>query len=151
MSRSKSIAFMLLFGAVLLGGVLGFTADRVMRPPAPCVAAEDRDRGDRRDGRGEDERAGRAAARQAFADTIGLDAGQRVRLDSLLDARNERIDSLEAQVRPQIRAVHDSTRTAFRAMLAPDQLARYEAMRARDDSARAARRGGDRKHEQDDR
>lgn len=128
MSRSKSVAFSLLLGAVLLGGVLGFTVDRVFRPETSC----------------EEERVDRDTARERFADDVGLNAEQRVLLYSMLDARNAKIDSIYATVRPLTRAVHDSTRVKFRAMLTDEQLANYEAMRQRD---RERREGNDGAHD----
>lgn len=129
MSRSKSVALMLLFGAVLIGGVLGFTADRVMRPDVRC-----------------EERVDRETARARFADEVGLDAEQRVRLNTLLDARNAKLDSLYSTIRPLTRAVHESTRAEFRALLTPAQLANWEAMRKRDEERHD---GNDRAHERD--
>lgn len=129
MSRSKSVAFMLLLGAVFLGGVLGFTVDRVMRPDVRC-----------------EERMDRETARARFADEVGLDAEQRVRMNQLLDARNARLDSVYATIRPATRAIHEQAREEFRAMLTPEQLVRWEAMRKRDEE----RRGGeDRRRERD--
>lgn len=122
MSGSKSVALTLLLGAVLLGGVLGFTVDRVMRPETVC-----------------EERVSRDEARKRFADDIGLDDEQRVRMNTLLDARNAKLDSIYDSVRPMTRAVRDSTSAEFRAMLTPEQLARLEAMRQRDKE----RHGGD--------
>jgi len=107
---------MLLLGAVLLGGVLGFTVDRVMRPEVSC----------------EEKRVDRDEARERFADEVGLDAEQRAQLYSILDARNAKLDSIYATIRPLTRAVHDSTRVRFRAMLSAEQMANFEAMRARD-------------------
>lgn len=124
MKRSKYVALTLLLGAVLLGGMLGFTVERVTRDKVECADEMDR-----------------ATARAQFADEVGLDGTQRVVLDSLLDRRNARLDSLYDEIRPQTRAVHDSARADFRRLLTPDQMARYEAMRARDDSGRGRTEG----------
>ncbi len=115
---------MLLLGAVLLGGVLGFTVERVTREKVECAKEMDR-----------------ATARAQFADEIGLDGAQRLTLDSLLDRRNARLDELNDEIRPRTRAVHDSARVDFRRLLTAEQLARYEALRAREDSGRS-RSGG---------
>ncbi len=126
MKRSKYVALTLLLGAVLLGGMLGFTVERVTRDRAKVECAAEMDR---------------ATARAQFADEVGLDGAQRVALDSMLERRNARLDSLYDGIRPQTRAAHDSARAEFRRLLTPDQMARYEAMRARDDSGRG-RTGG---------
>lgn len=130
MSRSKSVAISMLAGCVLLGGVLGFTLDRVFRPETVCRA----------------ERVDRDTARKQFSDEIGLSEDQRIMLYSILDARNEKIDSINgtirgtldsiyATIRPATRQVHDSARVRFRALLTPEQLENYEAMRRRDREA----------------
>lgn len=116
MTGSKSVALTLLLGAVLLGGVLGFTADRVIRPDAVC----------------QEEEVSRQEARDRFADDVGLNDEQRVRMNILLDARNARLDSIYDSVRPMTRAVRDSASVEFRSMLTPEQLSRLEALRQRD-------------------
>ena len=80
MQRSKNLAVAFLLGAVLVGGALGFTADRVM--------IGDRIRADR--------------PRLHLADRLQLDAAQRAKLDTILDNRRHRIDMIIATVRDQL-------------------------------------------------
>ena len=66
MERPKQQALAFLLGALLVGGVLGFSADRVFRQDELTPAQR----------------------RAQFYEDIGITAQQRPVLDSLLDARN---------------------------------------------------------------
>ena len=123
MQRPKQQALLFLLGAVLVGGVLGFSADRVMQ-----------------------RRPHNWAERTTMYDDIGLTAAQRTAADSIWDATN---CSIQQVYRP-VRAVLDSIRLdggrKFRALLTSDQLARFQARiqadsvrRAHADSSRRAR------------
>lgn len=128
MERPKQQALFFLLGAVLVGGVLGFSADRVMhRPPHNW------------------------AERTTMYDDIGLTAAQRTSADSIWDATNCALEQVAAPVRPVLDSIRLDGRRHFRALLTPDQLATFEARlqadslrRARLDSTRRAR--GDSTH-----
>ena len=113
MQRSKGLALMFLLGAVLVGGVLGFTADRVMVRDQLCPKL-----GDQR------------AMRERMADELALDDRQRVAFDSILTARNAVLDSIVRPLKPQTDSVIQAARGQIRAMLSPDQQQRFDAMRA---------------------
>jgi hypothetical protein len=66
MERSKQQALTFLLGAVLVGGVVGFSADRVFRRDETTLLAK----------------------RQALYDDLELRPAQRAAMDSLFDARN---------------------------------------------------------------
>ncbi|MFL5575113.1 MAG: hypothetical protein ACJ79S_03965 [Gemmatimonadaceae bacterium] len=108
MQRPKYVAFLFLLGAVLLGYALGFAADR--------ASVRDRlaPRWDQR------------AMRDQLHDALGLDDGQRALVDSILDRRNQRIETLMAPIKPQIDAVKDSARAQIRLRLTPAQQARWD-------------------------
>lgn len=72
--RTKAQAVFFLLGAVLVGGALGFTANR---------AIEHRDASK-----------GLQNSRAQLADRLALDPAQRVMLDSVLDDRNSRMKAL---------------------------------------------------------
>lgn len=112
MQRSKHLALLFLIGAVLVGGALGFTADRVLV----------RDRLATRYG------CPPGAVRRQMHDDLGLSAAQGAQVDAILDRRNARVDSLIAPVHPQLRAVKDSARADIRALLDDGQRARWDAM-----------------------
>lgn len=123
MERSKSLAMMFLLGAALVGGVLGFTADRVLVRDQLCPKI-----------------GSQQAMRDRMAADLGLDASQRARFDSILIARNARIDSLQRPIRPQMDSVIQAARTSIRAILTPDQQARYDELKREIDRNRAERK-----------
>jgi|SRR3954468_23197611 len=114
MQRSKQQALMFLLGAVLVGGVLGFSAERVM-----LHASKDHS----------------WAARTAMYDDLGLSLEQRAAMDSVIDEKNRRVDSLLKPVKPQIDSVRANARAQFYRIFTADQRANFE-MRVREDSLR---------------
>jgi hypothetical protein len=105
MQQSKNLAIAFLLGAVIVGGALGFTADRVML----------RDRISRPEG-----------GRPSLADRLQLDATQRARLDSIIDDRHRRMDLVVAPVRPTLDSIKQRARDEIRLILNPTQLAEFE-------------------------
>ena len=105
MQQSKNLAIAFLLGAVVVGGALGFTADRVYL----------RDRISRPEG-----------GRPSLADRLQLDSTQRDRLDSLLDDRHRRMDLVMAPVRPTLDSIKERTRDEIRLILNPTQRAEFE-------------------------
>ncbi len=114
MERPKQQAFLFLLGAVLVGGVLGFSADRVMQRH-PHSWAE----------------------RTTMYDDIGLTPAQRALADSTFDAANCAISVAQRPLRPTIDSIRLDARHKFRALLTADQVAKLDA-RIRDDSTRRA-------------
>jgi hypothetical protein len=115
MERPKQQAFAFLLGAVLVGGVLGFSADRVFRTDAMTPAQR----------------------RAAFYEDIGITAAQRPVMDSLLDDRNCRMDSVLRTIQPTLDSIKTASRVQMDRLLTPEQHARIEARR-KDDAARHA-------------
>jgi hypothetical protein len=120
MDRPKQQALLFLLGAVLVGGVLGFSADRVMQR-RPHSWAE----------------------RTTMYDDIGLTPTQRTSADSLFDATNCAVVAVVSPLRPVMDSIRLDGRRKFRALLTPSQLATLDA-RIRADSTRRAR--GDTTH-----
>jgi hypothetical protein len=112
MRGSKQLAMMFLLGAVLVGGVLGFTADRVVFRDQVC-AKELTPQG----------------ARDQFAKDLSLTPAQRIVIDSILDMRHQQIAAVMKPVRPQIEAIKDSTRAQMTRALDVRQREKFEAMR----------------------
>lgn len=110
MRQSKQLALMFLLGALLVGGALGFAADRAI------VGGRLPRWGDPH------------AMRMRFADELMLDDQQRVALDSILDWKHERFTVLLHPVRPQLDAVSDSANTRIKQMLRPDQRRKFDAL-----------------------
>jgi hypothetical protein len=107
MQRSKHLAMMFLLGAVLVGGALGFTADRVWMRDAAYTS---------------DPRASRAL----LYDRLELNAMQRAAWDSILDDRHRQFDSLFKPIKPQMDSIRSRGRAQMRALLTPTQLDRFE-------------------------
>ena len=110
-TRSLALAFVL--GALLVGGVLGFTADRVLARSDTCS---------RYFTRGE--------LRKRFADRLELTAAQRVKIDSILDAKRAAMDSIQAPMKDAMAAVSDSTTQRIEAVLDAGQRKEFAEMRA---------------------
>jgi len=105
MQRSKQQALMFLLGAVLVGGVLGFSADRVL---------------------GHDRFAAQYGPRARFYDELGLSRPQRATLDSLAVEKDCEIRTLLKPMKPQLDSVQASFKTETRRVYTPAQLAKVE-------------------------
>lgn len=108
--RSKQLAMFFLLGAVLVGGVLGFTANRVLGTDT-CTQATTR-----------------KAKRDHFHKELELTAAQRVTVDSLLDRKLAQIATVMSPIQPQLDAISDSTRAQIAKVLTDQQRARFEQM-----------------------
>jgi CxxC motif-containing protein (DUF1111 family) len=115
MERPKQQALAFLLGALLVGGVLGFSADRVFRQGELTPAQR----------------------RVAFYEDIGITAEQRPVMDSILDDRNCRMDSVVKTVQPALDSIKAASRVTMDRLLTPNQHARLEARR-KDEAARHA-------------
>jgi len=106
MQRSKNLAMMFLLGAVLVGGALGFTADRVWMRDAACNNP-----------------------RALLYDRLELNPAQRAAWDSILDDRHRQFETLFKPIRPQMDSIRTRSRAQLRALLTtPEQRARYDAL-----------------------
>src|SRR5437868_11173734 len=103
MQRSKQQALMFLLGAVLVGGALGFSADRVF---------------------GGDDR--HWARRTRMYDDLELSQAQRSTMDSLLDDRNCQIANVMRPVKPQLDSVRKSAHQQVLQVLTPAQREKLE-------------------------
>ena len=115
MERPKQQAIAFLLGALLVGGALGFSADRVFRSDELTPAQR----------------------RAAFYEDIGITAAQRPTLDSILDDRNCRMDSVVRTIQPTLDSIKTASRVQIDRLLTPDQHARVE-VRRKDEAARHA-------------
>lgn len=109
MQRTKQQALMFLLGAVLFGGVLGFSADRVLRKEQPHNPR---------------------SSRQIMYDDLGLSAAQRASMDSILDERNCQRQALFRTIAPQVDSIHAASRLRMIAVMTPEQRERFERRRA---------------------
>ena len=105
--RTKAQAIFFLLGAVLVGGALGFTANRAI---------------ERRDVLPKDQR----SSRTQLADRLQLDNAQRRMLDSVLDRRNDEMKLLIDPVRPRLDSLRFAARAVIRNKLSPAQQAAWD-------------------------
>ena len=120
MQRPKQQALAFLLGALLVGGVVGFSADRVFRHEDVTIAAR----------------------RKAMYDDLDLAETQRKSLDSLFDARNCQYDAIFRPIQPAVDSLKFATRASMDRILTAEQRSRLEARRRDDD----ARKDEERKH-----
>ena len=113
MERSKNVALMFLLGALLVGGALGFSADRLMVRDQLCPKW-----GDQR------------GMRTRLNDELGLSVAQRAAVDSILDERNRQMTGLLKPIRSQMDSIKDGARAQITRLLDERQRARFEAMHA---------------------
>ena len=117
MQRTKQQALMFLLGAALVGGAVGFSADRYM---------------------GHEKFAAQYGPRQKFYDEMGYSQQQRNTLDSLAFQQDCTIRAMLAPQKPQL----DSIKARFKAqrdsVLTKDQLAKLEIRRKEMDARREA-------------
>lgn len=107
MQRSKQQALMFLLGALVVGAILGFSADRVI--------------GD----------GGFKHGRQAMYDDLRLTPAQRASMDSLLDQRHCQLARTLATVEPKLDSIRAGARAQMDRLLTPEQRVRLEERRAR--------------------
>jgi hypothetical protein len=115
MERPKQQAIAFLLGALLVGGALGFSAERVFRNDEQTPAQR----------------------RAAFYEDIGITSAQRPALDSILDDRNCRMDSVVRTIQPTLDSIKSASRVQMDRLLTADQRARIE-VRRKDEAARHA-------------
>jgi Spy/CpxP family protein refolding chaperone len=118
MQRPKQQALAFLLGAVLVGGVVGFSADRVFRREDTSVAAK----------------------RKAMYDDLDLQPAQRTALDSLFDARNCKYDSIFNAIRPALDSLKAETRARTNSILTDEQRTKLENRRKDHDAKDEAER-----------
>lgn len=116
MQRSRSLALMFLLGAVLVGGALGFTANRVFV-------------GDRCAKDGDYRR-----SRNWLAEKLALSPAQAAAVDSIVERRHQQMRALIAPVRPQMDAVRDTARQQIRRVLTDEQRAQFDDLMAKKDA-----------------
>jgi hypothetical protein len=103
MQRSKQTALMFLLGAVLVGGVLGFSADRVMTSKGKHWSS-----------------------RMRMYQDLALSEVQQATLDSVLDERNCQLGAVMKPVAPQLDSIRKAAHQQLVQILTPAQRARLE-------------------------
>jgi Spy/CpxP family protein refolding chaperone len=109
MQGSKHLALMFLLGATLVGGVLGFSADRLLVSERLCSDVGDR-----------------TAWRARFDEALDLTPAQRAAVDTILDSKHRQVTALLQPVQPQLDSVREHARADIRRILSPEQQAKFE-------------------------
>ena len=118
MDRPKQQAIAFLLGAVLVGGVVGFSADRIFRHDEMSIAEK----------------------RKAMYDDLGMSPTQRVAMDSLFDARNCQYDAIFRPIQPALDSLRSATRDKMNQILSAEQRAKLDVRRKDDDAHRSEER-----------
>ena len=107
MQNSKQQALMFLLGAVLVGGALGFTADRMMIRDKLCTAeAQD--------------------MRAVLSERLALTPVQERVVDSILDDKHKRYEIIMAPLQESLDSVKLRARAQIRLVLAGDQMQKFD-------------------------
>jgi hypothetical protein len=120
MQRSKQQALMFLLGATLVGGALGFSANRYLMHDKTMSQF--------------------GASRAKFYDEIGLTQQQRNTLDSLAFSEECTVRTVLAPVDSNLKAIQRRFRSQRDSVFTKDQLAKLEARRTEMDARRKAER-----------
>ena len=118
MQRPKQQALAFLLGALLVGGVVGFSADRVFRQTDNSISAR----------------------RKRMYDDLALAQPQRQALDSVFDASNCQLDALYSPLEPAYDSIKAARRMQINAILTAEQRQRLEARRKDEEVRRDAER-----------
>lgn len=109
MTQSKQQAMMFLLGAVLVGGALGFTADRVMIQDRICATD-----------------ASKTDARARFAERLRLTKEQERKVDSILDERQRQWEAVTAPLQGKLDSVKLHSRAQIRLLLSDEQSRAFD-------------------------
>lgn len=121
----KNLALMFLLGATLMGGALGFAADRYILRDRLCAP-----------------KLSERQLREGFYNEVGLTGEQRLAWDELLDERQKAMSAARATIKPKTDSIMERYREKTMQLLSADQRARVEQWRAAD---RQGRNNNDRK------
>jgi Spy/CpxP family protein refolding chaperone len=108
--RSRQTATMFLLGALLTGGVLGFSANRVFAGGRKPLVQPQRQ------------------LRDQLSERLQLTPAQRERVDSILDDRHRQMTEVLKPVRPRMDSIRLNARANIRRILTPAQEVEFEAM-----------------------
>jgi Spy/CpxP family protein refolding chaperone len=107
MQRTKVLAVIFLLGTLVVGGAIGFTADRLMLREV-CQKRQDRE------------------ARSYLADQLNLTPAQRQAVDSILEAKNNEMGALITPLRPQLDSLRDNARIEIFKLLDARQRPQFQ-------------------------
>lgn len=111
MRQSKQQALMFLLGAVLVGGALGFTADRLIINDKLCPSSNSS-----------------KDLRSLLADRLQLTREQEVRIDSILDERHRQTRLALEPVQANLDSIKLHARAQMRLVLKDGQVSKFDAL-----------------------
>jgi Spy/CpxP family protein refolding chaperone len=117
MQRSKQQALTFLLGAVLVGGALGFSADRYI---------------------GHEKFTSQYGPRGMLYDQLGLTTQQRATIDSLTFQQDCLLKSAGAPLKPKLDSIRNNFRAQWRQVLTADQQAKWDKSKKEHDARREA-------------
>ena len=117
MQRSKQTALMFLLGATLVGGALGFSADRYLS---------------------HEKVVSQFAPRPKFYDELGLSQPQRATIDSLMFQQDCVMRAAMAPTRPKLDSIRSNFRAQIGQVLSKEQLTLLDSRRKEHDARRQA-------------
>jgi hypothetical protein len=117
-TKSSALAFLL--GAALVGGVFGFTADRLVTRDRVCPRWGDEQ-----------------AMRRRFGDELGLTDVQRSAVDTILTAKHRAIQAVVQPMRPQLDSISADAVRRIKTRLDPTQQVTFDRMVADMKAAKA--------------
>lgn len=120
MQRTKALALIALIGALVVGGALGFSIDRIAGRD-PCRGAS-----------------GRAGLHQYLAQELDLTPVQRTAVDSILDKRHRDMNAAIAPVRPALDSIRIAARGEIMKLLDGRQRPRFQRMIEESERSNAA-------------
>lgn len=133
--RSRLWAITLLVGVLIVGGLVGATADRLMFRNGPHVEKE-------RERRGDDDRDRRERYLDWLSGELALTAEQRAAVAAIVERYRERTSEIWKEVRPRFESVKADLRAEVRGVLSEEQRAQYERLLAEHDRERHSDKRG---------
>jgi hypothetical protein len=108
-TKNSALAFLL--GAALVGGVFGFTADRLVTRDRVCPRWGDG-----------------VAMQKRFGDELGLSDAQRAAVDTIMVAKRRAIQAVVLPVRPQLDSISEAANRLIKTKLDGSQQAEFDRM-----------------------
>ena len=110
MRESKNVAMAFLLGTFLTGGVLGFSANRIIKRDQVCTTR------------------GVNPVVEMMAQRLRLDAAQSATINTILDNRSAQYKKAMAPIRPQMDSIKQDAREQMRRVMTQEQKQEFEAM-----------------------
>lgn len=118
--RTRLLAVALLLATFAAGVLVGMASQQALSANEPASGEERRDRSRGHSLFGPE---GRLTQR------LGLTEAQRERIELILAADREKADSIFDEMKPRLRARYDSTTSAIRGVMTPEQQAEFDRYR----------------------